>query len=138
MKTIKHVTLFVFILSISGGALSQDKNGKIILIRSTGFQGGLFKFEAFVDGQLTCKLADKEYSTHQLNVGKHTFTAQFSGKQMNKKALPIEVNVEEGKTYYLEMIYQVEPMRNILFFQEVTENSVKPIFTTCIETKKCL
>jgi hypothetical protein len=138
MKNKLFFFLFIITLAISVPASSQDKTGKVYFIRSTGFQGSAVAFTAFIDKQLACKLNNKKFSIHQVSPGEHTFTVQFAGKKAKEKAEPITINIEEGKTYYVQMVFQPGLLKNNLYCQEVTENSAKTVLANCVEDSNCL
>jgi hypothetical protein len=116
---------------------NEDKYGKVYFIRSTGFQGSAVAFTAFIDKQLVCKLNNKKFSIHKVKVGEHTFSVQFAGKNAKEKAEIIKINIEEGKTYYIQMVLQSGLLVNNLYCQEVTENSSKTVLSNCVEDTKC-
>ena len=113
------------------------KGGTVYFIRSTGFQGSAVAFTAFIDKQLVCKLNNKKFSVHNVSAGEHTFSVQFAGKASKEKAEQISINIEEGKTYYIQMVFQTGLLVNNLYCQEVTENSAKTVLMKCIEDTKC-
>lgn len=147
----KHYNLLMtgllFILCISF-ATAQEENdsipsdsvetGTVYFIRSTGFAGSATAFTAFIDGKLACKLNNKRFSTHEVTPGEHVFTVQFGGKKSKAIAEPITINVEAGKTYYVQMLFQTGILKNNLYCQEVTENSAKTVLVNCKEDRKCL
>ena len=138
MKTFKILTLMLLSLVFAITASAQDKYARVYFIRLTGFQGSATAFTAFIDQQLVCKLNNKKYSVHQVEAGEHNFSVQFAGKQSKAKAEQIQINVEAGKTYYIQMIFQSGMVKNNLYCQEVTENSAKTILVNCVEDTKCL
>jgi hypothetical protein len=138
MKIARSLAVLPCLMFLSLTLLSQDKNAKVYFIRSTGFQGSAVAFTAFVDNQLICKLNNKKFSVHEVKAGDHTFTVQFAGKHSKRRAEPIAINVEEGKTYYVQMIFQPGIIKNNLYCQEVTENSAKTVLINCTEDTKCL
>jgi hypothetical protein len=105
--------------------------------RSAGFQGSGAGFTAFIEGELAYKLNNKRYSIHEVQPGEHRFTVQFAGKQAKEKAEPITINVEAGKTYYIQMIFQSGFFVNNLYCQEVTEASAKTILSSLKEDINC-
>lgn len=109
---------------------------KLYFIRSTGFQGSLFAFMAFIDDEVVCKLNNNRYSIHEVAPGEHTVSVQFYGKKSKKEAEHFKIVVESGKTYYVQMIYQDNLFSN-LYCQEVTENSAKPILDKLKEDTAC-
>lgn len=138
MKTKRLLTLSILCVLLTGHVFAQEKTAKVYFIRSTGFQGSAVAFTAFIDQQLVCKLNNKKYSIHEVTPGEHTFTVQFAGKKSKEKAEPIKINVEEGKTYYIQMVFQTGAFVNNLYCQEVTENSAKTVLAVCQEDTNCL
>jgi hypothetical protein len=136
----KHFKIAPFILFffISFTSVKAQETAKVYFIRSTGFQGSAVAFTAFIDQQLVCKLNNKKYSIHELTTGEHVFTVQFAGKTAKEKAEPIKINVEAGKTYYIQMVFQTGYLKNNLYCQEVTESSAKTVLVNCVEDTKCL
>ena len=138
MKTFKSLFLLLVIMTLTLAGHSQDRYGRVYFIRSTGFQGSATAFTAFIDQQLVCKLNNKKFSIHQVEPGEHNFSVQFAGKQSKAKAEQIQINIEAGKTYYVQMVFQPGMIKNNLYCQEVTENSAKTILVNCVEDTKCL
>jgi hypothetical protein len=125
------------IFSVETKNASQDKFGKVYFFRSTGFQGSAVAFTVFIDKQLVCKLNNKKFSIHNVKVGEHSFAVQFGGKTAKEKAEIIKINIEEGKTYYIQLVFQTGLLINNLYCQEVTENSAKTVLSNCVEDTKC-
>lgn len=137
MKTIKTIAILLFSLANIVAATAQDK-GKVYFIRSTGFQGSAVAFTAFIDKELVCKLNNKRYSIHDVNSGEHTFTVQFAGKNAKAKAEPIKINIEAGKTYYIQMIFEAGIAKNNLYCLELNENQGKSLLLYCEHDTNCL
>jgi uncharacterized alpha/beta hydrolase family protein len=142
----KNAFTIFFLLTTIFGLQAQENEQKssgdkdkatIYFIRSTGFAGSASAFTAFIDKELVCKLNNKKYSIHEVDPGKHTFTVQFSGKKAKKKAEPILIDLEAGKTYYIQMVFQTGAFKNNLYCQEVTENSANTVLVDCEEDTKC-
>lgn len=117
-------------VSNSGGQPAGDKGSgtgtaKVYFMRSTGFSGSAQGFTVFIDDKIVCKLNNRRYSQHDIAPGTHQFSVQYAGKSAKDKAERIEINVEAGKTYYIQLISQTGLLKNNLFCQEVTENSAK-------------
>ena len=115
----------------------QDNFGTVYFIRSTGFQGSAVAITAFVDGNFVCKLNNKKYSVHKVMPGERIFSVQFAGKSAKESAEQIRINIEAGKSYYIQMILQTGLFVNNLYCQEVTENSAKMAMANCLEDTKC-
>ena len=137
MKQLKHFA-FILVYFLTFTSASAQESAKVYFIRSTGFQGSAVAFTAFIDQQLVCKLNNKKYSVHDVRPGEHVFTVQFAGKSAKERAEPIKINVEAGKTYYVQMVFQTGYLKNNLYCQEVTESSAKTVLVNCAEDTKCL
>lgn len=136
----KYTKIFLFALIFFLGAphaFSQSKSGKVYFIRSTGLAGSAGPFTAFIDDQLVCKLNNKRYSIHEVAAGEHNFSVQFTGKKSKEKAERITIEVEAGKTYYIQLIFQAGMLKNNVYCQEVTASSAKTVLSACEEDKKC-
>jgi hypothetical protein len=110
---------------------------RIIFMRSTGYQGSLGAFTAFIDDQLVCRLNNKRYSMHLVAPGDHTVSAQFAGKKSKEKAERVSMRTEGGKTYYVQFIINTGMFVNNLYCQEVTENSARLILPSLKEDTNC-
>jgi len=140
----KFLSLLIFIsASISMNGQNDTVNssmqmGKVYFLRSTGFSGSAQGFTVFIDDIEVCKLNNKKFSIHDVPAGNHRFSVQFAGKKSKEKAERIEINVEAGKTYYIQLIFQTGFVKNNLYCQEVTENSAKTMMDKLSEDVKCL
>ena len=142
----KSILLFLCILSfnivigqeIDKNVVDSTQTAKVYFLRSTDFAGSAAGFTAFIDDQLACKLNNKRYSIHEVSPGKHKFTVQFGGKKSKKKAEPILIEMEAGKTYYVQMLFQTGIIKNNLYCQEVTKSSADAVMPDLKEDKKCL
>jgi hypothetical protein len=134
----KMIALIVLLLiGISESDLIQD-TGEVYFLRDTGNDGSAWAFRVFVDDDLICKLNNKRFSTHNISAGEHYFYVQYSGNNPKKDADRIKVNIEPGKTYYIELIQKKRAFTENIFCQEVTENSAKILLPRLKEDKKCL
>ena len=102
---------------------SSKQNAKVYFLRSTGFQGSAQGFTTFIDDKVVCKLNNKRYSIHEVTPGTHYFSVQFAGKNSKEKAERIEIELEAGKIYYIQLIFQTGLLKNNLYCQEVTKSS---------------
>jgi hypothetical protein len=124
--------------SIISNTTDVSNTAKVIIMRSTGYAGSATAFTTFIDDNLVCKLNNKRFSIHIVQSGEHSFSVQFAGKQSKEKAERIKINVEPGKTYYVQLIFQSGALINNLYCQEVTENSANLILPRLKEDTKCL
>ncbi|MGZ8517929.1 MAG: DUF2846 domain-containing protein [Chitinophagaceae bacterium] len=102
---------------------SSTQNAKVYFLRSTGFQGSAQGFTTFIDDKVVCKLNNKRFSIHEVIPGTHYFSVQFAGKNSKEKAERIEIELEAGKIYYIQLIFQTGLLKNNLYCQEVTKSS---------------
>ena len=135
-QTVRYILLFFITLLCSTQTFAQQ-NAKLYFIRTTGFNGSAVPFTAFVDDTLKCRLNNKRYSIHEISPGIHTISIQFAGKKSKSKAEKITIEMEAGKTYYVQMIFQAGLFVNNLYCQEVTENSAKTILINLKEDNDC-
>ncbi len=118
--------LFVFfVLLISNSLIAQQQSAKVYFIRSEGFQAPAAAFNMFVDQKMVGRLSNKRYSVHTVKPGKHTFSTQFAGKKSNEKAEKKEIDIEAGKTYYIQVNFQHKLFKNKLHFKELKEEDAK-------------
>jgi len=137
------VLFFSLAILISGSLKAQPpdsaaQKAKVYFLRSTGFAGSGQGFTVFIDDVVVCKLNNKRYSIHEVAPGKHIFSVQFAGKESKEKAERIEINMEPGKTYYIQLIFQSGLLKNNLYCQEVSENSARTTMSKLEEDTKCL
>src|SRR5918993_592753 len=124
MKKTKHFLLVLLLTGISAFGFSQtaissasiaSNSAKIVFMRSTGFSGSATAFTTFIDDQLVCRLNNKRFSTHSIAAGEHTFSVQFAGKDSKEKAERIKINMESGKTYYIQLVFQTGLLINNIY-----------------------
>jgi Protein of unknown function (DUF2846) len=129
------MTKLLFVLLLASASISTraqnekadsaKQSGKVYFMRSTGYTGSAQGFTVFIDDVIKCKLNNKRYSIHEVPTGTRRFSVQFAGKSSKEKAERIEITVEAGKTYYIQLIFQTGLLKNNLYCQEVTESSAK-------------
>ena len=144
MKTISHLFIqlvrgFIPLLAIvltTNTVLAQDlpENdpdadfGLVYFLRGKGHAGSATAFSALIDDVRVCKLNNRRYSVHEVSPGEHEFKAQFGGKKGKKKAEVALIEIEAGKTYYIQMIMQASFWVNDVSAQEITRNSALRLF----------
>lgn len=135
-QTIRYILFFCITLLFATHTFAQE-NAKLYFIRTTGFNGSAVPFSAFVDDTMKCRLNNKRYSLHELSPGIHTISTQFASKKSKAKAKRITIDMEAGKTYYVQLIFQVGLFKNNLYCKDVTENSAKTIIVNLKEDQNC-
>ena len=106
----------------------EAEYGLVYFLRGKGHAGSATAFSALIDDAIVCKLNNRRYSVHQVSPGKHEFKAQFGGKKGKKKAEIALIEIEAGKTYYVQMIMQASFWVNDVSAQEVTRNSALRLY----------
>ncbi|MBQ0908746.1 DUF2846 domain-containing protein [Flavobacterium sp. F-328] len=137
-KTI--LTLLVSLFFAVGAAAqeaSTAETGKIYFLRSTGFQGSAVAFKTFIDGEFVCKLNNKKYSIHEVPAGKHECSVQFGGKVSKEKAEKFIVDVQPGKTVYVQIVFESGMLINNVYCEEVTENTATSKMQNMKEDTDC-
>ena len=116
---------------------SQDQNGKVYFMRSDGFQPPAAAFTVFIDGTIVGRLNNKRFSIHDVKPGTHTFSSQFAGKKSMEKAEKVKIQIEAGKTYYVQAIFKhgVGIFMNKMHCKEVNENSAKKLLPSLKQVK---
>ena len=114
-----------------------QESGKIYFLRSTGFTGSATSFKAFIDKQIVCKVSNKSYSEHEVKPGEHQVDVQFSGKEYKGNDAAIIINVEAGKSYYVQMVIKTKFTKNDLYCQEVTESTAKVMMKELEKDANC-
>ena len=130
MKSTYHFILLISLLFVSN-VKAQDlaecpedsEVGIVYFLRGKGHAGSATAFSALIDGVRVCKLNNRRYSKHELTPGLHKFKAQFGGKKGKKKAEIIEIKIEAGQTYYIQMVMQASFWVNDVTPVEITRNS---------------
>ena len=102
--------------------------GLVYFLRGKGHAGSATAFSALIDNERVCKLNNRRYSVHRVEPGEHEFKAQFGGKKGKEKAEIAVIEIEAGKTYYLQMIMQASFWVNDVSAQEITRNSALRLF----------
>ena len=125
MLTVILVSATLYGQNSNGSSDSTKQNAKVYFMRSTGFQGSAQGFTTFIDDKVVCKLNNKRFSIHDVAPGTHQFSVQFAGKNSKEKAERIEIDIEAGKIYYIQLIFQTGIIKNNLYCQEVTMSSAK-------------
>ena len=114
----KTLTLAFALVALASAA---QQKATVIFMRDTGYNwGGTFR--VFIDENLVCKIHNKKYSIHELEVGEHSFIAQINDDDVTDKSKEqqLKIKLEPGKTYYLALVLKTRFFAD-LFLQEVTE-----------------
>ena len=140
MKKFLFISLILLIsdsLSAQKTAAKDSTTGKVYFLRATGMSTSMKRFFAFIDDELVCKLDEKTYSIHALKPGKHVFSVQFGGKKSKQKNKQIDITIEAGKSYYIQLAVQQDLWAANINCQEITENSAKKMMSDLRLEKNC-
>jgi hypothetical protein len=70
-------------------------------------------------------------------VGKHTFSVQLNGKRPKPKSEKLVIDVKQGETYYIELVFQDSFLIPNIYCIEITENSAMRILPGLKHAKNC-
>jgi len=127
----------LFVLALCSAAHGQAGTGTVHLLRSTGYVGAGTGYSVFMDGERICALNNKRYSVHEVPAGSHSFTARQSGTNEKGSAEPLTLEVEAGKSYYIQISQRTSGVIAKLEWTELTENSGKAAMAKLKEDKNC-
>lgn len=112
-KTIRH-----------GFEPKSDVDSSFIFIyRGGSFSGSLTNFAIWVDDKKLCKLSNKRYFKVPVKPGTHIVSAKRGGVGIGKKETEVEVDVENGKSYYISCSMKNSITRVRLEMEEAVEKT---------------
>lgn len=138
MKQIIFLTVFALASSAPVCGFSQEKKATVYIIRETGMPGAALSFKAFIDSTMVCRLNNNRFSVHQVSAGVHSFHAQTIGKKAANYPERIMMELEEGKSYYLRMVYVDKFLVDKLYVEEITANTAQLKMKKCREDNSCV
>ena len=83
--------------------IAQNKGGRIYFIRPYSFVESAIPFNIYIDDTLVCKIKNKKFSIHEVQVGEHSITARNNGLSSHKPTEPVTVKAESGKDVYIKL-----------------------------------
>ena len=130
------IVLFFLASHMVMAQTDSSQLAKIYVIRSTGFGQSVVNFRLLVNNEIRCKIKNEHYSVFYLSPGTYVFnvTSFTVGK---KERLGLELPVEAGNTYYLNMVQRSKVLQTDLFVEEITRNSAEQLLVKYKEDKKC-
>lgn len=134
----KKLLLLIVLFLCSVTMFSQENDtATVYFFRKTGTDAIVSNFRVFIDNTLVCKLKNKKYSIHQVKSGKHVFSVQLNSTTEKKGSDKFEIDIEAGKTYYMEVKLTGDIMYGAIF-EEVTENTAKKLMPKLKQQDDCL
>ncbi len=119
-------SLLLFFCSIATFAQADSGvNAKVYVFRSTGYPQSGVNFRVVINDELTCKIGNKRYALLDVKTGVQTFYITTWDNPTKKKKLGLEVSLEAGKNYYLNMRVTTQGFETKIFFEEITYNSAQ-------------
>lgn len=95
----------------------------VYIYRGGSFSGALTNFVIFVDNERLCKLSNKRYFKVPVKPGTHIISAHRGGVGIGKKETEVEVDAENGKSYYISCSIKTSITRARLEMEEVVERT---------------
>lgn len=124
-------------LTISIYAQANDSTATVYFIRTIGARSAWGALNIFVDNDFQCKINDNRYFKRTFPPGEHFFSIQAQGKKYKKRIERIPLQLEAGKTYYMQVTIMYATFLNYLYLQEVTQNTANLVLPKLSEDKSC-
>lgn len=128
MKTI----LALFILLASFGAKGQSEipsapadKALVLFIRPSELNAALDNWVLMADGDEFCRISNNRYVTYLAKPGKITFSAKRGGIGIGKPKTGLDLEVEAGKTYYVQCDVKTNLINVRILLNETTFNTAK-------------
>ena len=128
------LALFSFFFSVmciaqtENNPSAEKENGIVFLMRSTSYTGSAVAFNIFIDDILVCRLMNNYYSAQLIAPGVHRLSIQSAGKKSKNNSEKLEINIEAGKKYFIQLTFESGAFANNIYCQEITESSAKQAF----------
>lgn len=139
MKKLILITLVAFIFNKSG---HSQEHGRVYLMRFEVYKEIISELQAyrvFIDDTLVCKLNNHRYSVHEVEPGKHKFSAQQWSKKSTNKSNVLTIDIEPKKNYYVQLYFYPNEFSNrLMYCLEITEDSAFMIIPALHQDEKCL
>ena len=102
---------------------SKAEKATIYIYRGGQLTGAAANWAVFVDEKKLCKLSNNKFMKVEVDAGKHQVTAKVGGVQILKKETEIEIDAEEGKSYFIACNVKSSITRARLELMEVTKST---------------
>ncbi len=137
MKIIKWISFFGLLLTTGLNLSAQDSlNAKVYFIRRTGVNSFAETFDIYIDRRRICTLENDRFSIYNLPEGRHEFDVKETNDQLTITYTPTVIDIEKGKTYYLELNFGEGAISKIQL-ASVTERKAKKLMKNCQTDPQC-
>ncbi|MBC7868232.1 MAG: DUF2846 domain-containing protein [Gloeobacteraceae cyanobacterium ES-bin-316] len=126
---------FIPVSNIFGQA--NKETATVYFMRTIGNFSASGAMNIFVDSAFQCKLNESRYFTRNYDPGVHLFSVQAQGKKYKKRIEQIPLELEAGKTYYLQLAVMYDTFVNYLYLKEVTKNTANLVMPRLIPDASC-
>ena len=128
--------LFIFSLCMSGlssfaqtelPAAPADK-ALVVFIRPAEMQGALANWVLIANDEEFCRISNNRYVTYLAQPGKITFSSKRGGIGIGKPKDFLEMELEAGKTYYVQCEIKTNLINIRILLNEITLSTAKKFF----------
>src|SRR5687768_14031023 len=109
----------------------------VYFLRETGTVSTLLGYEIFCDDRSICKLNNHKYTIYRVPEGKHTFSVQYFGRTAKSKSEKLVMNIEEGKTYYVEVTQNSKVYDPYTYCRVMPEDVAKELLPKLTRDTNC-
>lgn len=102
----------------------------VYIYRGGQFFGSAINYSIFANGEKICKLSNNRYIEYKAKPGKLSLTALRGGIEVFKRETGLDLEVENGKKYYVRGDQKSSITRTRLELSEVTESTAKRDMTS--------
>ncbi|RYD69906.1 MAG: DUF2846 domain-containing protein, partial [Sphingobacteriales bacterium] len=92
----------------------------------------------FIDDVMICKINEGKFVVREIPPGIHYVSVQSMGKKSSDKIDKTYIEMEAGKTYYVQTVVKFGEFFNYVRCREVTNNTAKLLLPKLREDKSCL
>jgi uncharacterized Fe-S cluster-containing radical SAM superfamily enzyme len=140
MKLSFYTMAVLCLLSLVTPAYSQTDSAlkaKVYFMRSVGAKAASGAFNIFIDDVMICKINEGKFVLREIPAGIHYVSVQSMGKKSSDKIDKTYIEMEAGKTYYIQTVIRFGEFFSYVRCREVTNNTAKLLLPKLREDKSC-
>lgn len=124
-KLLSGITLSLLLLTAASFTKTNPpaETATIYVYRVGQFGAAAANWAVFADGEKICKLSNNKFIKHEVQPGKHIYTAKVGGVGLLKKETELEIEAEAGKSYYVACNVKSSVTRTRMELIEVTKGT---------------